>query len=59
MAAAEAVSTTVAVLPAKIFGGVPKYLATLATTKDMLSSRLFEKARHRPGMKLIESNLSL
>ena len=30
------VSTTVAVLPAKIYGGGPKYLATLATTKGML-----------------------
>ena len=45
--------------PADVDGGCIKYLVTLAKTKDMLSSRLFEKARHRPGMKLIESNLSL
>ena len=56
---ASDVSTIVVVLPAKIYYGGPKYLVTLAKTKDMLSSRLLEKARHRPGMKLIESNLSL
>ena len=40
-------------------GGSPEHLVTLATTKGMLPSRLFEKARHRPRMRLIELNLPL